>query len=1474
MQLRHRHGARACRVGHDGGDGVGQGLHLGHGVHVGADFAADHIAQEGFFDAGGDTGHADGGVLRCRGVCTRVWGGPVGFGQNSVVGIDDGLHFNAGIGEFTIDGGAGQRVLNGGEVVGIDAGDGGGREMVECRAGARGGDQTRGVGFGKGADHIQRVAGRIGCCGDDGLHFGQAVGIAAAVGFGGDGGQHGRQVVGRDAAQACLRKVRCIERRRAGACSGHALDGVGNGGQLVELGNGVHLSGLQAAHDVVEQGQVVGVGGRVADARADEGVLRCGRIDRGRCVSGGVARGVGGVVGFAQDGVVSVDDGLHFGRGVGAVFVVGVAQRGVGACLVVDGVVDGAQVGRSTTRHTSHTGVGVVLRGGRGVVHTVFGISRDLVDRCSLRSRCSGDDGLHLAQAVGVCAAVGFGGDGGQHGRQVVGRDARQTHFGEVGFGQCRRRCATGSQSLDGVGDAGEFVDLGHGVHIGSLLARDDVAEQAEVFSVVRGGTDVCTHGGVLRCGGVGRGGRGVVAHTVGGVIGLGEDDLVGVDDGLHFGRGVSAVFVVGVAQDGIAALLAVDGVVDGIQIARSPTRHTGHTSVGIVLCGRRGIVHAIFGIGRDLVDRRCLRGGGGGDEGLQFTQRIGFAAVRVFASDGSEHGGQVVHGHAAQTGLDEVGFDERRRRCATRSHGLDGVGDAGEFVDLGHGVDVGSLQATHDVVEQGQVFNIAGRSANVSTDQRVLLVAGVKRGGGRVVAGAAIDIVGFSQDDFVGIDDGLHLGRSGGCSTVDGGTGQGVVDGVDVVGIDAHHTGGHVSAERRHGARSGNQTACVGVGKGAQVAQGHHGGGGGGGDDDLQLAQAVGLRAVVGFGSDGGQHGRQVVGAHARQPHRGEVGRGQCRVGRATRGDQFDGVGNAGQVVDLGDGVDTAALLAADDVAQQVEVFTVSSGSANVGTDGRVLRSGSVGRSSRRVVACSGVRIVGLGQDGVVGIDDGLHFGSGVRTVFVVAVAQDEVAALLAVDGVVDGAEVGGAHALHTCSGVVGIGRCGVSHTVFGVGSDLIDRRALRSGCGDDDRLQLTQRVGLRAVVSFGCDGREHGGKVVGGHTGQAQRDEVGHAQCGRGCAVGRRQLDGVGDAGQGVDLGDGVHVSGLLACDGIVQEAEVFNVVGGGANIGTDECVLIGGGFVCGVGGGVACAVGHVVGLRQDGVVGVDDGLHLRAGVGGLAVDAGTGQGVFDGVEVGRIDAGHASGGEVSQHRRGACGAGQTGGVGFGVSAEGGQCAGGGLGGAAQNGLQLAQRIGGAAVVVLRGDGGQHSRQVVGGHAGQASFGKVCCGQRRRGCAVGGSQLDGVGDARQVVDGRDGVDVGGLQAADDVVQEVEVFCIGGSAADVGADQGVLIGRGVGARCGVGRGVACGVGGVVGLAKNSVVGVDDGLHFGGGVRLRKTHRQTGQRVVDRAQVVVVHTGHTGVDVSAQHRRCARAGVDQARGVGLCKSAE
>ena len=105
---------------------------------------------------------------------------------------------------------------------------------------------------------------------------------------------------------------------------------------------------------------------------------------------------------------------------------------------------------------------------------------------------------------------------------------------------------------MDGVGNAGQFVDFGDGVDIGGLQAAHNVIEETEVVGVGRCRADVGTDAGVLLCRGIGGGGCGVVARCAVHVVRLGQDDLVGINDGLDFGRGVGPCPVVGIAQNAV----------------------------------------------------------------------------------------------------------------------------------------------------------------------------------------------------------------------------------------------------------------------------------------------------------------------------------------------------------------------------------------------------------------------------------------------------------------------------------------------------------------------------------------------------------------------------------------------------------------------------------------------------------------------------------------------------------------------------------------------------------------------------------------------------------------------------------------------------------------------------------------------------------------------------------------------------------
>ena len=323
------------------------------------------------------------------------------------------------------------------------------------------------------------------------MQIGEAVHAAAVVVCGRNGLQHGSQVVRRDAAQAHQAQVVGDQRLAGRQACRSGLDGVGDAGQFVEVGHAVDVTGLAGAHDVVEQRQVLGVGGRQANVSTDGRVLRCcgvfgwGRIGRGvSCV------GVG-VVGFGQDAVVGVDDGLHFGGGVGTITVVGVAQGVVAPLLVVDGAVDGGQV---ASRDAGDARVGVVV--GRRRAGAGFCVSGNVVDGCGVRANCARHQGLRADQGVELGGVVGRH-QRRLHGGQVVGghpADAQALQLAQAGVAvhDVLHRVGQGLQFGDAV-DGGGIG--GHAVAAGGV---EHVAQQALFFWRVHA---VHANGRVLRLG-------------------------------------------------------------------------------------------------------------------------------------------------------------------------------------------------------------------------------------------------------------------------------------------------------------------------------------------------------------------------------------------------------------------------------------------------------------------------------------------------------------------------------------------------------------------------------------------------------------------------------------------------------------------------------------------------------------------------------------------------------------------------------------------------------------------------------------------------------------------------------------------------------------------------------------------------------------------------------------------------------------
>ena len=146
--------------------------------------------------------------------------------------------------------------------------------------------------------------------------------------------------------------------------------------------------------------------------------------------------------------------------------------------------------------------------------------------------------------------------------------------------------------------------------------------------------------------------------------------------------------------------------------------------------------------------------------------------------------------------------------------------------------------------------------------------------------------------------------------------------------------------------------------------------------DQALQLDECVDIAAIGGRSTDFSQHKREVVRRDARDTQRCKVGFGQSRCGRVACGRVQDGVHAHGQGLDLGHAVHTAGGLGTDDgVQQRLDRRAVGKPSGSAGTDGAEVRSRGVGRCID-IGSCT----IGLGQDAVVGIDQGLNLGRAVH--------------------------------------------------------------------------------------------------------------------------------------------------------------------------------------------------------------------------------------------------------------------------------------------------------------------------------------------------------------------------------------------------------------------------------------------------------------------------------------------------------------
>ena len=121
MQLLQCRGCATGSAGHHGVGGIGQGLHFAHGVHGCKWLAVDHVAQEADGGGAAHTGHANGGILRLRGVGGVVVGCAVCVVLDGFVGVHDGLQLRTVTRLRAGDGGTVECAVDGRDVGFCDA---------------------------------------------------------------------------------------------------------------------------------------------------------------------------------------------------------------------------------------------------------------------------------------------------------------------------------------------------------------------------------------------------------------------------------------------------------------------------------------------------------------------------------------------------------------------------------------------------------------------------------------------------------------------------------------------------------------------------------------------------------------------------------------------------------------------------------------------------------------------------------------------------------------------------------------------------------------------------------------------------------------------------------------------------------------------------------------------------------------------------------------------------------------------------------------------------------------------------------------------------------------------------------------------------------------------------------------------------------------------------------------------------------
>ena len=1418
--------------GHDLADRASQRFDLRDRVHRIEGQVADHVVEQGqAFGAESGGVHGTDALVVLRGGVLRgcgIGGQAIGFSQDGAECIDHGLRLGHGVDRCGTDRGGRQSAVDGKDIDAVHAADARAREVGHrgcCAA----------VGLGVLRNDAQQSGVDVV---DQGLQLRLGAHARAVVGGGLKRRQDAAQVVRMHACDAQGCEIGGRRRGRGAArCTGH--DRIHGRGHGFDVGHAVHLGRQGLPDHVVEQA--------LGRSTVGHGCGRCcadGCVGTGRWVD--VGRGVGiAAVGFGQDQVVGIHQGLYPDRGVDLH-----ASDGRGGQRALDG----GQVARLHTRHASGSKVaqagrcgasgraavsGVGLDHGNGRLLALLG-QQDLgMVLLGLRHQC-----LQFSQGVCTRAGVGAGHHQVQEDRQVVGVQTRQTQSRqarEADGGQWRGRSAQRRQQLQLAGRLRQGLDLGDGVDVGGAEVGDGIVEQGQ-----GGGGQACRCAGAD--GGVG-GCNGVAARcgVAGAAIGLGQDAVVGVDQGLH---------IAGEGQVGGVNVSRGQGALQRAEVARV---HPGDAQQQVVVEDwGRGHCAVVVGKGLNGAQRRShsiacrLR-----DEGLQFGQGVDRAAIVGRRCDPCQHEGQVFGRDTRDAQGRKVGHGQGLCwRCAC-SGGEDGRHARGQGLDLGDGVDpAGGLRTDHGV-EQGLLGRAVGKTGSGGgADGAVVGSAGVDARIG--IGGCA---VGLGQDAVVGIDQALDLGGGVHLRAHHSGGGQSGLDGREVGAGHARDARDLEVAEGGGGgAGSGAGIACIGRNAVDGIADRLSAAGEHAAHQGLQFGDGVHRGAVGGAVVNGGQHIDQRVGCDARDAQRREIAHGQRWRGGSCCSGAHDAGSGAGQGLDLGDGVDVGGAEVGDGIVEQGQG---GGGQACrcAGADGGV--GGCNGVAARCGVAGAAI---GLGQDAVVGVDQGLHI-AGEGQVGGVNVSRGQ--------GALQRAEVARVHPGDAQQQVVvedwGRGHCAV---VVGKGLNGAQRRSHSIACRlRDEGLQFGQGVDRAAIVGRRCDPCQHEGQVFGRDTRDAQGRKVGHGQglCWR-CACSGGE-DGRHARGQGLDLGDGVDPAGGLRTDHGVEQGLLGRAVGKtGSGGGADGAVVGSAGVDARIGIG-GCAVG----LGQDAVVGIDQALDLGGGVHLRAHHSGGGQSGLDGREVG---AGHARDARDLEVAEGGGGGASSG---AGIACIGRNAVDGGiaqgieghllfirLDGGADHRLQLGLGVDGRTIVGGVRNAGQHAGQVVGRDTGDAQGCKVGCTQIGRGCghaALGGQRGDGKGGGRQGFDLAHAVHSPCAQVGDGVVEQgLRCRTIGQAGRGGGSDRAV----GGGHRVLAGRGVD---GCAIGFGQDQAVRIDQGLQLGGGVHLRACDGGAGQRTGQGQAVAVVHTADTGqAEISqgrggAQGRVAVRIGDDGAQRV-------